>query len=483
MKPTGLIVLLIIFLPLLTNAQSQVLDSAYSILSLRTYLSEIIAENPSARNADLLSSQAAAQILGTRGAFDPKLYSDWEQKNFGGSNYYTLSESGVKVKAQWGMEFKAAYQIARGSFLDPATVLGGGSQSILGFTLPLLNGLTFDANRAGLRLALLDRDGLVAERRLQLNDLLYQSGIAYLNWSVAFQQLRVTEQALQAALIRFKSIRESYFQGDKPGVDTLETYILYQTRVLDINEAQLAFQNAVLGVQALQWRAGRSSINDFQWNYRPETVYQAVPLAALPLDSFVQRLDLINPELRNLVINLQQLQVEKRLAVEQFKPRLDVSYNLLGRGFNPNVPEGSKQPPGIFQSPLQNYKWGVNFSFPLLLRKERGKAQLVDIKQQMVQNKLSQKKVDIENKVRNYYNQLENARKQVDLSSSIVNNTNGLLRAELRKFELGESSIFLINTREQKLFETQLKLIKTQGEYGKSLLAVYWAAGRLFGAF
>jgi outer membrane protein TolC len=78
---------------------------------------------------------------------------------------------------------------------------------------------------------------------------------------------------------------------------------------------------------------------------------------------------------------------------------------------------------------------------------------------------------------------LENARKQVDLSSSIVNNTNGLLRAELRKFELGESSIFLINTREQKLFETQLKLIKTQGEYGKSLLAVYWAAGRLFGAF
>jgi outer membrane protein TolC len=107
----------------------------------------------------------------------------------------------------------------------------------------------------------------------------------------------------------------------------------------------------------------------------------------------------------------------------------------------------------------------------------------VEIKQQIVQNNLSQKRIEVENKVRNYYNQVENARKQVNLSLSIVNNTNGMLRAELRKFELGESSIFLINSREQKLFETQLKLIKTQGEFAKSVLAVYWAAGKLAGTF
>lgn len=470
--------LLLLFFSHLLSAQS---DTA--TLSMKAYLAGIVAENPLARNADLLLGQAEAQVRGARGAFDPKLYADWEQKAFGGSSYFTVGESGVKVKSQWGVEFKAGYQVARGSYLNPMNYLNGGNQSILGLTVPLLNGLTFDANRAGLRQSLLDREGLAADRRSQLNDLIYQSGSAYINWSVAYYQLKVTEQALQAALTRFNSIRESYVQGDKPGVDTLETYILYQTRLLDLNEAQLNIQNAVLGVQSLQWIGGRPALNDFQWRWRPESVYQSMPLAVLPVDSFMQQLDLINPDLRRLAIDAQQLQVERRLAVEQYKPRLDVSYNALGRGFNPNVPEGSKFPPNIFQSPLQNYKWGINFSFPLLLRKERGKVQAVEIKQQMVQNKLSQKRIDVENKVRNYYNQVENARRQVNLSLSIVNNTNGMLSAELRKFELGESSIFLINSREQKLFETQLKLIKTQGEFAKSVLAVYWAAGKLAGTF
>jgi len=58
-----------------------------------------------------------------------------------------------------------------------------------------------------------------------------------------------------------------------------------------------------------------------------------------------------------------------------------------------------------------------------------------------------------------------------------------LLQAEQRKFEVGESSIFLINSREQKLIETQLKFNKLQGEFAKDLLSVYWSAGQLNSAF
>jgi outer membrane protein TolC len=109
--------------------------------------------------------------------------------------------------------------------------------------------------------------------------------------------------------------------------------------------------------------------------------------------------------------------------------------------------------------------------------------ELVQIKQQQTSNKLEQKRIEIENKVRGYYNDLENSRNQIQRYQVLLRNLQSLLQAEQRKFEVGESSIFLINSREQKLIETQLKFNKLQGEFAKDLLSVYWSAGRLANTF
>lgn len=127
----------------------------------------------------------------------------------------------------------------------------------------------------------------------------------------------------------------------------------------------------------------------------------------------------------------------------------------------------------------ENYKWGLNFSFPLLLRKEQGKMQQVKLKQQMASNKLEQKKAELEAKIGNYYNEQQTTARQVELYELIVQNYNRLLEAEQIKFNLGESSVFLLNTREQKLIEAQIKLAKLRGLYQKNRLALSWAAGQL----
>ncbi|UCE94680.1 MAG: transporter, partial [Flavobacteriaceae bacterium] len=46
-----------------------------------------------------------------------------------------------------------------------------------------------------------------------------------------------------------------------------------------------------------------------------------------------------------------------------------------------------------------------------------------------------------------------------------VNDYTNLLRSEERKFELGESSLFLVNTRESKLIEAELKAIQVQNKF------------------
>ncbi|MFZ4634633.1 MAG: TolC family protein [Saprospiraceae bacterium] len=92
---------------------------------------------------------------------------------------------------------------------------------------------------------------------------------------------------------------------------------------------------------------------------------------------------------------------------------------------------------------------------------------------------LQQKRVDIENKMRAYLNELQNLQKQIDLYQSITNNYRALLDGENEKFRFGESSVFLINTREQRWLEAQIKLFKLQSEYRKTEAGLLWASGVL----
>jgi outer membrane protein TolC len=68
---------------------------------------------------------------------------------------------------------------------------------------------------------------------------------------------------------------------------------------------------------------------------------------------------------------------------------------------------------------------------------------------------------------------------QVLLYQSNVNNLQRLLRAEEEKFSLGESSMFLVNTRETKLLESQQKLAELKSKFFTKLLAVQWASGQI----
>ena len=54
---------------------------------------------------------------------------------------------------------------------------------------------------------------------------------------------------------------------------------------------------------------------------------------------------------------------------------------------------------------------------------------------------------------------------QNQITNEIVTDSQLLLKAEERKFQLGESSIFLVNTRESKLIESQLKAIEIQNKF------------------
>jgi hypothetical protein len=68
--------------------------------------------------------------------------------------------------------------------------------------------------------------------------------------------------------------------------------------------------------------------------------------------------------------------------------------------------------------------------------------------------------------------QLQTAARQVDYSKR-------MLEAEKLKFDNGESSIFLINARENKWLESELKRIEIMNKYNKTVFEYLYLKGSM----
>ena len=182
-----------------------------------------------------------------------------------------------------------------------------------------------------------------------------------------------------------------------------------------------------------------------------EEIDTALEIGDAPLDSFTLE---NHPKLLSLDFKVQGLEVDKRLKANRLLPRIDLEYNFL------------TETPELINSFVTNeYKGGVNISLPLFLRKERGDLKLAKFKLRDAQFEFDNAEVEIRNKIRAIYRELESFDSQNQLIASIVSDYNTLLAAEERKFSFGESSLFLINSRESKLIEAELKRNQVQNKY------------------
>ena len=157
-----------------------------------------------------------------------------------------------------------------------------------------------------------------------------------------------------------------------------------------------------------------------------------------------------HPKLRALNFKLDQLSIERRLKAEMLKPQLDLEYNFV----NENVSN-------IDGYDIGEYTFGVYFKLPLFLRKERGDLNLAKAKVQQIELDLELVNTQLINKISQIENQILSYQRQVSASQDIANDNQALLVGEERKFSFGESSVFLLNQREIKFIEAQLKYIET----------------------
>ncbi len=438
-----------------------------SVFTLQTFL-QLIAENhPSVKQANLLTRTAEAELLGAKGGFDPKVYGDFEQKFFNQKTYFNVGEAGVKIPLGYGVEVKSSYSYAGGNFVNPSEIIPSAGQGLVGVSVPLLQGLLIDDRRANLQKARQSQLLNAHERAVLLNDLAYAATQTYWKWAFCVENQRILNAALRLAKVRFAATKIAFEQGDRMAMDTLENFIQVQDRQLQVNDADLDVQEA------------RLKLANFIWNKPDKPTFFVSNLIAEKGEKIVQNtegvyrnnlIELIaetHPFLKIYAIKIAQLNIEKQLKKEKLKPKLNAQYNVLSNALAFN---------SLF---TDNYKWGISFSTSTLFRNEKGELEITKIKIEQTDLLRQQKEVELKNKLKLAFNEFDNALIQNELYTKMVDNYRQLLMLENSRFQLGESSLFLVNNREMKLIDAQIKLAKSQTAVQIAQATINWATGKL----
>lgn len=465
MKKTIFCIGLLLFLSPSIKAQ----DSS-KVFDFKTYLNVVKQYHPVAKQAQLQLEKGEANVLKARGGFDPKINSDFEQKYYKGSQYYSLFNSGLKIPTWYGLEFGAGFEQNQGNNLNPENVVPQNGLAYAGVSLTLGKGLIIDERRFALKQAKIFNAAAASEQMNMLNDLLNHAGKAYWDWYLAYQQSLVYKEAYVFAKQRFEAVKQSALLGDRPFVDTLEAGIQLQERRMSLGQADLDYKNKSLALSVYLWYE-----NETPLELETSTVPMATPSGlqnpqtflsyTSQLDSFI----ISHPEMQLYRYKLDGLGVEKRFKQEQLKPLLNIKYNpLLSSGSNQYLNYSSS-----------NYSWGVGLSMPVFLRKERGDLRMMEVKIQETELASKVKNLELNNKAQASINDFYLSSEQLDLYTETVKQYAQLLEAEKQIFNSGESSLFMINAREISYLNAKIKWIELQVKNQKAILSAYHSLGIL----
>ncbi|SDG69222.1 Outer membrane protein TolC [Flavobacterium omnivorum] len=410
--------------------------------------------HPLVKTANLEISKSQANLMMARGGFDPKIEVDFSQKQFKDKEYYSILNSSFKIPTWYGIEIKAGFDNNEGIYLNPENTVPNQGLTSLGITVPLGQGLFINQRMADVRKAKMQMQLSQAERKLQAIAILYDASLAYFNWKRNFNEVQLYEEYNSNAQIRFKGIRALIQQGDKPSIDSVEAGIIVKNRILNLEDSELKLAKAKLELSNFLWLENNIPL-ELSDELIPEIQLEFTIQESLKTNNLLNSdFSITNhPKINALQSKIDMLNVEKKLKANMLLPKIDVGYSYIS------------EPSYIDNYQFQDYKIGLDFYFPLFLRKERGSLKLAKFKVQETEFALDLEKVQLTNKINAQKMEIESLLRQKELIKGLVQDNLTMLNSEERLFSFGESSLFLINIRENNLVIARLSKIALENRF------------------
>ena len=424
------------------------------------YLGFVKQNHPLVKQANLKLNKAQAILMEARGAFDPKLEAEYNQKQFKDQNYFSVFNSSFKIPTWYGIEIKAAFNNNDGVYINPDLTVPNAGLTSLGITVPLGQGLFINQRMADLQKAKIIQQLNQAERNLETVDILYQAAVAYFEWAKNYNEVALYQKYLNNANIRFEGVVELIKQGDKPAIDSTEAQITIHLRKLNLEKSSLKLQKSRLELSNYLWLENNIPI-ELNEALFPEIHLSLTIKNTLETNNIIDFNISNHPKISALNSKINILKVDQKLNANMLLPKIDLSYNYLSE-------------PSAFENyRFQDYKLRVNLAFPLFLRKERAKLKLAKLKVQYTEFTLASEQIQLKNKIEAQQFEITSLEKQININTKLVDQYNTMLNGEERLFSLGESSLFLINSRENNLVLAQINVLQLENEFYNASVNLY----------
>lgn len=434
-------------------------------LKASEFLAWVRMHHPVMKQAALVAEKSRNDLMAAKGAFDPKLAANTSEKRYAGKNYWNTVNSYLVIP-NWIGAFKAGFEQASGDYLNPQLRVPEQGLWYAGVEVPIGAGLFIDERRMQLRQARLYVEASEAEQQKIILTLLQEAASDYWNWYTAQEALKYQETAYRLAEERYRFSVQLFNEGQAPALDTVEAMGNRMSRENQVIQARLDWSNARRKVSRHLWSEDGMP-RELDTLLRAASLVNEAELSQkMRWDTLMQHAQRNHPELVKMRSQIGMLETEQRFRREMLKPELNVSYQLLSD-------------PNAIGSPWmqQNYKWGIQAGMPLFLRKERGKLKGAKTMVALRNWELTDTRREIEIALQIRLAELATLQRLLANQRNMVANFSSMLMGEQERFRNGESSVFLLNTRETNLLQAQIKLAEMEAKFAQTIAYLYKTAG------
>ncbi|HEU0124276.1 MAG TPA: TolC family protein [Bryobacteraceae bacterium] len=453
----------------ITNRLSELSPAEQSnSLTLATLVESLNRHFPPLRAALLERPLAEADLLSAQGKFDLVLKSRLDTQQFG---YYENERFSVNIEQPtqvWGTTLYSGYALSTGRYpsYDGKQLTNDGGQYIAGIRVPLARDREIDGRRADLmqkRIGLRLADLSIDQQRIAI---LQSATRRYWDWVSAGRRLAIARSLLEVAQSRDSILREAVRLGGLPQFEQLDNQRLVLQRQNNIVEAQRAIENAAIELSLyLRDAEGRPrlAVNTELPPAFPDPAPPTDAEIAADLDAAVLR----RPDILRIVFQRNQVEVDRKLAINQRKPGIDV-FTEYGREMGSGT---------VLRGP-NDVRAGVLFDLPFQRRQATGKLQAAEAKIRQYEQRETYQRDQATAEVKDAASAVKAAFQRAQVLHEELKITRQVEEAERTRYELGDSTLFVLNQREQSTAEAAIREANALADYFRAYAAYELAIAR-----
>jgi outer membrane protein TolC len=424
-------------------------------LRVETVLESVEKHYPPLRAALLDLPIAEADYLAAQGRFDLAIKSIADTNSFG---FYESRRWDVGLDqplSWWGANLFSGYQVSNGSYpsYEGKNQTNGLGEYRAGMRLPLFRDRALDGRRADLAKTNLGRR--VADLGVQQQKLavIQAATTRYWAWVAAGRRFEVARAILQIAVDRDKILERAVELGQLPRFEVLDNRRIVEQRRSQFVQFRRALEQAALDL-SLFYRDDRGGPRVAVSEQLPPSFPEPEAYDERQLDRDIETALQRRPEIGRLEAQRSQVEVDRNLARNRRLPGVDflLSYDReLGAQ---RVQRGPSE-----------LRAGVSFDLPLQRRTATGQLRAAESRISQFNQRRDFARDQVITEVRDAASALKAAFEGARVLRDEVAATQQVEDAERTRYQLGESTLFILNQRELQTADAAVREASALADY------------------